>query len=414
MLTYGAAILAYGAALAAAVTKPITLNLTGHINPDQVMTFVYQPFKVPAGVTSISVAYNYTLKGQGNALDIGIFDQRGYANPATQNGTLTSRGWSGGFRTNFTLANTWGTPGYNPGSIDPGMWNIVFGPYSSTDAGIDWTLNIRLAFDKSDPKDWYKPDYAAISQEPSPWWKVSEQLKQPQWYRGDFHLHSVHSDGRYLPQEQVANAVARKLDFMFFSEHNTNSGIDVYGLYQPTDRDFLIGRAIEVTTRHGHWQAIGIERGQKIDWRYHPEDGEQGYPAAAEEVHRVGGLVSVNHPFALCGRCSWALDWNHNDAIEIWNGPWDPTDQLSVQKWQSFLVQGRRYIGIGGSDAHSSPDVTALPTTVVLADALTQDSIVQGVRNGYAYMVRDGYDPGPDGQGHRRIYIPFGPGHGSQ
>ncbi len=292
-----------------------------------------------------------------------------------------SRGWSGGFRDSFTVSTSGATPGYNAGPIAPGTWNVVFGPYQSTPAGIDWKLNIEMRFDTQAP--WFSPAYATINLDPSPHFEDHEE-----WLRGDFHLHTVYSDGKYLPEEQIANAVARKLDFMFFSEHNTNSGIEIYGAYQP--KDMVIGRAIEVTTRHGHWNALGLDRDQIIEWRYHPGDSEEtGFAAAAAQVHKSGGLVSINHPFATCGRCDWTLDWDHHDSIEVWNGPWDPTDQLAVDKWQQFLVAGRRYTAIGGSDAHRSPDVTGLPTTVVLSKGRNQAAIIDAVRKGFAYMVKE-------------------------
>lgn len=84
--------------MASAVQQPIKLTLTGHIDPSQVMSFVYVPFKVPVGVTSIYVLQSYSDKGTGNALDLGCFDQRGTQLADAMNGTTGWRGWSGGFR----------------------------------------------------------------------------------------------------------------------------------------------------------------------------------------------------------------------------------------------------------------------------------------------------------------------------
>lgn len=87
-----------GAASASHTPPPMSLNLTGHIDPSQVMTFVYAPFQVPEGVNSIYVLQNYSMKGQGNSLDLGCFDQRGTQLADPVNGTTGWRGWSGGFR----------------------------------------------------------------------------------------------------------------------------------------------------------------------------------------------------------------------------------------------------------------------------------------------------------------------------
>lgn len=87
-----------GLASASSTHQPIRLNLTGHIDPSQVMSFVYAPFQVPAGVTSLYVLQSYSKKGAGNALDLGCFDQRGVQLADAMNGTTGWRGWSGGFR----------------------------------------------------------------------------------------------------------------------------------------------------------------------------------------------------------------------------------------------------------------------------------------------------------------------------
>jgi hypothetical protein len=364
--------------------EPIKKTLTGHIDSEQVFTFVNVPFEVPPGTTSIYVLQNYTDKGAGNALDLGIFDERGVQLADGFNGTIGSRGWSGGFRSNFTIGLDGATPGYNAGPISPGTWNVVLGPYTSNPGGIDWTLDITLGFDLVE--SYYSTAYAATNLDQFPLFVT--EIEDEVWYRGDFHLHTVYSDGRYTPEQQIANAVTQDLDFVFFTEHNTDSGNQIYGAYSPLAPDLLICRGIEVTTRHGHWQALGLDRGQQVEWRYHP-GVDPGFEAATEHVHRSSGLVSINHPFQTCSRCDWGFDWEHNDAIEVWNGQWDATDQKTVEKWQEELVKGKRIAAIGGSDAHSSPDLVGLPTTVVRSRGKSQAAIVEAVKRSFAYIVRE-------------------------
>jgi len=100
--------------------------------------------------------------------------------------------------------------------------------------------------------------------------------------------------------------------------------------------------------------------------------------------------VSINHPFLYSVPTgTWLFDWEHQDSIEVWDGPWDPTDEQSLATWHSLLVEGKRFTGIGGNDAHKVPDVTALPTTVVLSKKLSEAAIIDGVRNHNVYIVRD-------------------------
>ncbi|KIX92844.1 uncharacterized protein Z520_11508 [Fonsecaea multimorphosa CBS 102226] len=384
---------------------PTNLTLTGHIPPDQLFSFVYVPFNVSAEVTSISVVQNYSFKGAGNALDLGVFDPHGIAPINSETGFSGSRGWSGGSRNNFTISGSDATPGYNAGPLLPGTWNVVLGPYATNRSGIDWTLDISLSYSPLDSTPW-SPSLAPTYKEPlsTPW----------KWLRGDFHMHTIYSDGWYLPSEHMAHAISQNLDFIFFSEHNTDSGNNNIGRHIPrtanASSDLLIGRAIEVTTRHGHWQAIGLERAQQVEWRYTNATGDTGFVDAATQVRRSGGLVSINHPFEKCSRCDWTLDWEHNDAIEVWNGRFDPRDEAAVQFWQGELVKGKKLTALGGSDAHRPPDVNGLPTTVVrVTGAKSQASIVEGVRNGRVYLVQG---PGMDmdfglvyGDGRKRAEI---------
>ncbi|KUL84859.1 hypothetical protein ZTR_08257 [Talaromyces verruculosus] len=368
---------------------PIKKTLTGHIDPSQVYSFIYVPFDVEVGTTSIYVLQSYSDKGKGNALDLGIFDQRGYQLMDAHNGTSGSRGWSGGFRNNFTITPSWATPGYDPGAIEPGTWNVVLGPYQSNPGGIDWQVDIEMGFDTVDT--FFELAPASVNLDPI--CNGCTEDKAFDWLRGDFHMHTVYSDGHYTPQEQITNALSRNLSFIFFSDHNTDTSNNIIGTYQVSMAPgLLIGRAIEVTTREGHWQAVGLNPEQIIEWRYHAGDNP-GYEAATHQVHRTGGFTSVNHPFATCGACNWGLDWDHNDAIEVWNALWDFQDQQSVQKWHDLLVSGKMTTAIGGSDAHSFPALNGLPTTVVKSRGKSQAGIVEAVKAGRAYMLEG---PGMD------------------
>jgi hypothetical protein len=362
-------------------------TLTGHIDPSEVLSFVYIPFEVELGTTSIYVLQNYSAKDTGNALDLGVFDQRGQALEA-------SRGWSGGFRNNFTITPSWATPGYNAGPIEPGTWHVALGPYTSIPGGIDWQLDIEMGFDPVD--SYFAVESATMNMDPLCNGLCTEDA---QWLRGDLHMHTVYSDGQYTPDEQIEIALEQGLDFIFFSDHNTDSSNNIMGSFQHFAPDLLIGRAIEVTTRGGHWQALGLDPGQVVEWRY--QEGE-GYIQAAQEVRRRGGLVSINHPFAECSACNWVIDdWDHNDAIEVWNAQWDVEDEQAVAKWQEQLVNGKFTTAVGGSDSHSPPALNGVPTTAVRSRGKSQSAIIEGIRAGRAYLAG-----GPGIELLFKIYLP--------
>ena len=342
-----------------------TIVREGHIASDR-PDWIYEPFQVPEGVTKIHVSYQYNREG-GNALDIGVFDPDGYE-LGNEEGF---RGWSGGARSEFTISRSGATPGYVPGEIEPGEWNIIFGPYQVGPQGIDWKATITLRY--GDPGPAFQPN-------PAP----TRAKGGPGWYRGDLHLHTVHSDGTYTPEQVVSAADAAGLDFMVSTEHNTPTANSIWGnLARP---DLLIINGEEITTRAGHYNAIGLEPEQWIDWRYRPEDGQLG--RFVNEIHAVGGITTANHPYCPFKGCDWRFGYDQMDAIEVWNGPWTADDDLAVSTWDGMLRAGKTIpVADGASDAHRPDQTVGLPQTVVRSRSLSRDDIIAGVKAGRSYIA---------------------------
>jgi hypothetical protein len=352
-----------------------TRTLTGTIAygaPD----WVYIPVEVPAGVNRISATYSYDRPsppaGQnGNALDIGVFDDSGY-----QLGNASGfRGWSGGFRDSFTISATDATPGYLPGRIGNGRWHIIVGPYTVAPQGLNWTVTITLGFGPTGPP--FVP-------QPAPQRAAGRGRA---WYRGDMHLHTVHSDGRRLPSEVAAGARAAKLDYIVSTDHNTSSAAGVWGEF--AGPDLLIIDGEEITTRNGHFTALGLPAGTWIDWRYRAVDG--ALPRFLDDIHRAGALAVAAHPYAPCIGCGWKFGYTGVDAIEVWNGPWTADDEAVVATWDNLLVASSRtdswIPAVGDSDAHSEPQVIGLPHNVVFAEDLDRRSILAAVKSGRLWIA---------------------------
>ncbi|HEY3478158.1 MAG TPA: twin-arginine translocation signal domain-containing protein, partial [Streptomyces sp.] len=159
-----------------------TRTVSGHL-PTGVADFVYLPVEVPRGVRRIAVSYGYDRPPVpagtvGNACDIGIFDQKG-----VELGGRGFRGWSGGARTEFAISAQEATPGYLAGPVEEGTWYVVLGPYTVAPQGLDYTVTVTLSFGDRGPT--LRPSYPP---ERAPG-------RGRDWYRGDCHLHTVHSDG---------------------------------------------------------------------------------------------------------------------------------------------------------------------------------------------------------------------------
>ncbi|MCZ0988671.1 phosphoesterase [Streptomyces diastatochromogenes] len=338
--------------------------------------YVYVPVEVPPGTRELKVFYTYDKPAvppgtPGNALDIGLFDQRGI--------DTGFRGWSGGARTEFFVRGDEATPGYLPGPLDPGTWHIVLGPYTVAPQGLSYEVTVTLV--EGEPGETPRPVYPA-----------DRALGRGRaWYRGDCHLHSWHSDGRRTPAEIGALARAAGLDFINSSEHNTTSSHAHWADVAGDDLLVLLGE--EVTTRNGHVLALGTEPGTFVDWRYRARDGRFG--RFARRIREAGGLVVPAHPHATCVGCGWKFGFGEADAVEVWNGPYTPDDEVTLAAWDAQLVasvrergKGRQWLpAMGNSDAHRDPDAVGMPQTVVLAEDLTRAAIQQGLRAGRSYVA---------------------------
>jgi hypothetical protein len=367
--TVGAPILFERAGAATTETRTITGSFSvNHVD------WHYLPVEVPTGVQAIDVSYDYDHTSYGlpnnllgNALDIGIFDPSG-----TDLGNADGfRGWSGGARSSFRITDGEATPGYLAGPIDPGTWHIALGPYSVAPTGMSWTVTVTLTYGEPGPAYQPVPAPRAIAG------------AGPGWYRGDMHIHSVHSDGKRTLAQVAAAAKAAGLDFIASTDHNTSSaGLD-WGRWAPAD--LLVINGEEVTTRGGHWLAVGIPAGSWIDWRYRARD--LAFPRFADLVRSLGGFVGAAHPYAPFPGETWTFGYGDVDVVEVWNGPWSADDEVTLATWHTMLTAGRQLPAVGDSDAHSLDNVIGLPQNVVRARSLSVGDVVEAVRTGRSWLA---------------------------
>ncbi|MFG2603171.1 CehA/McbA family metallohydrolase [Streptomyces sp. NPDC048514] len=356
--------------------RKVTTNYSGRV-PFGYAQWYSVDFDVPAGVQRISVRYSFdpsTSPGipgtWGNLMDIGIFGPTGF------------RGYSGSFRREFTLSAADATPGYIPGPIQQGKWSVATPSSAGDPGGMGWQVEITLEY--GDPLPPMVPYDLLPPKIPN---------TGPGWYRGDLHMHSVHSDSQRTVDEYISEAIANKLDFISISDHNTSStGVSWRG---NIPQRLLVINGEEVTTPHGHWLALGIPQGEWIDFWYKPSEGK--FETQVQRVRRSGGLVVAAHPMtpALGSGWEFGLGLDKVDAMEVWNGasgqgtnPWTGDDELNVIAWQAMLMAGNRMPALGNSDSHSHGDgIVGRPQNVVRADTLSAAALFDAMRRGRSYIT---------------------------
>jgi hypothetical protein len=352
---------------------------TGAVTTVDALTQKLVSFEVPAGTTSIQIKYSYTGRDVGNAIDLGLLEV-----------DKQFRGYSGGSKLNITVANDEASDGYIPGLLPPGEWYVLLGIYHISSSPASYQVEITL---DDSPRPVFRPNPAPARIESSVIKRPPGQRPVYKWLKGDLHMHTLHSDGKFTLDELVDKALKRSLDFIFSTEHNTLSANLVWGNYVP--RDLLVGRGIEVTTTGGHWNAIGLLPQQFIDPKIHDmRDMDASLVAAVKEVHKSDGFTIINHPFAECKCCEWSFSFHDSlDAIEVWNGPWkrhpeDESNIRAVEKWDALLREGRIFTASGGSDVHEPRFEVAEPLTRVLADETSVNAIIRGLRARHVYLTK--------------------------
>lgn len=223
----------------------------------------------------------------------------------------------------------------------------------------------------------------------------------PGWYRGDFHLHTNQSDGHYTAPELARRAREHGLDFFAITDHNTLDAFEKFG----DDPGVLVIPGVEITLVEGHWNVFGMEGWR--DWMAEIVPGRICVPfqgpyasitALMEAIAAEGLLSSINHP--LLKPWEWrdgVTAMQNVHCLEIVNDPLWPDNRtgnpLAIGLWTAALDAGQRITAIGGSDFHFFPGDTeypgeypGYPSTWVYAEQLSTEGVLQGLRQGRAYV----------------------------
>lgn len=366
-----------------------TIQLMTRFEPSEAKTFQHIPFAVPDNVQQmhISITYNDRIDSSptatgGNTLDIGLFDEQG-----TESGGPGFRGWGGSVRTEITLDNSWATPPYRAGNLNPGTWTLLLGAYKVGENGMDVDVTVSFGTNHEPPD---LPPVASLSDLSRP---LVSPVAEPNWYRGDLHMHTVYSDGDSYPHEIAAAAYTNGLDFYGITDHNrAQSPVD---LVPHGDGWPVLVPGVEVTTYAGHFNVWG-----KDEWYDFRDPTPEGIQAAVNSAREHGGLLSLNHPKPFGP--PWEFpEVDGFDCIESWNGWWGRLNNLSTAFWADKLTEGGPdswHVGVGGSDMHklASPGTSfnplshptiGYPTLWIQTDEpLSSGSILEAIRAGRCFV----------------------------
>lgn len=337
--------------------------------------FQYVPVDVPPGTTRLAVTYRYDAAGGANVIDLGLQEPG-----AGDAGTRPLRGWSGGSRSEVVVAVDEATPGYWPGALPPGRWNVVLGLYKVADAGVDVELTAETS---AVPPVRPTPSLSAPPKGPL--------AQGPKWYGGALHVHTVHSDGKETAAEAARLAREAGLHFIAITDHNNTTH-----QLEPAVSDGLL-RIVgeEVTTPAGHANVWGLGGWRdEIDFRV--SKGDARLAALFRRARARGARIGINHPRLGCAGCSWEHELLESiDLVEV-TGESEAERAAALAFWDDAQRRGRRLVAVGASDWHDRRRPIDVPSVRVWADELSERAILDGLGRGRVVVMAEGRLPPPE------------------
>jgi len=292
-------------------------------------------------------------------------------------GSAGFRGWSGGARRFFVITGDAATPGYLPGELEDGEWQVMIGLHRIPPEGADYRVTVEVSTMAGELVPDPPPEPMPPLTERPPR-RILPATAGRQWLAGDLHSHTVHSDGVMTVAELARFAAGRGLDFLAVTDHNTISHHAELPAAAATQGICLLAGQ-EVTTAAGHAGALGNVGW--IDFREPPDDWLQA-------CEQAGGLMSVNHPYG--GQLSWVAPMKRRPPLlEVWHWSWlDTRWTMPIGWWQAWYPAA---IPVGGSDWHrpGSDAPPGLPTTWVEAEDTDPAAVLEALAAGRTAISAD-------------------------
>jgi len=371
------------------------LRLTGQVSPSPRVHYRMHTFDVASGVTRLTVRLHFH-KERLCQLFLAVFDPQEYR------GTRMNPAGYGDITLELQFGAHEAGPGALVGPLRPGRWRVMV-DIERTIETADYVVEIVAEAKASD--DGAATDEAKghsdLASQPR---AAASGMRGVGWYRGELHAHSWNSDGKVPVWQLIEAARAYGLDFLALTDHFTTAGWrDLAGA---DGSDLALLHGLELTGHSGHANLHGLRQwvniyadGPALDTEGHAipvgptettaPNARWDINAVAHAAHEQGGLFCVNHPFS--GDLGWRyheFDWSLADLMEVYHHLEGPHNALALGLWDEQLRQGRRIIGVAGTDSHHPREQRhrlGQCFTWVHALELSEAGIIAGLRAGRVY-----------------------------
>lgn len=205
-------------------------------------------------------------------------------------------------------------------------------------------------------------------------------------YRCDLHSHSTHSDGRYSIDEINKWIEHAGLDLLAVTDHDTLSQTE------ECNRFPSLWSGIEVSAFKHH--VVVLSPNENVTEEY------ESLKEMLDKIKNGRGLPFIAHP------CGWYRNPYTSEAIqeienlentflmEIGNGAgnmfnyFDVTDAEAIKLWDRLLMDGKKVLGLGNTDAHMAYQLGII-WNGILCETLDSIDVIKTIEKGRLF-VSDG------------------------
>ena len=211
--------------------------------------------------------------------------------------------------------------------------------------------------------------------------------------RGDFHMHTIHSDGQLTPPERVLEAWQYGYDVIAITDHRN---FDAYEKARPfaEDLDIILLRGME-TGLHEQEHVVALDFAADYvprdphSWSESGDDGRVFYQHQWQRLADAGGFVLYAHPHVgLRETMLWGIDQGLLQGIEVKNdvvgSGWNTVASHGTYWYPFALTWATEYnlTIFANSDVHGPRGDTEQAVTLVLATDRSRDAVMEALRAG--------------------------------
>jgi hypothetical protein len=200
------------------------------------------------------------------------------------------------------------------------------------------------------------------------------------WYRGNLHLHTTHSDGFLTHEEVIARYAEEGYDFIAITDHWKTYRQN--GMGSPSPLLVLEGMEMDGCDEQGanlHVLAIGVSNKRWIQKDFNAAlcaAREQGALLVWAHPHWTGNTV----PEGMRHKFHGVEIYNHSSQCELGKG-------YATTYWDTFLENKPNFLGFAVDDAHFKPGEPFWKGGWVMVNApeCTKKTILQSLFRGNFY-----------------------------